>query len=125
MFIHSEEKLTSLPLLADTARFFEGQVASTLVVFHIIPFMSNRLLVRTLEKAMLLFYFCMNCKLKFHLYTLSYPFHTSGKLSMAPDRTTFNVREEFRRLVRNNISQYLLSLSPWTDSSVQRSNRLD
>ena len=50
-FVYSEGKLASLPLLHDTARFFEGQVASTLGVVRIHPCVANRLSVKTLKKA--------------------------------------------------------------------------
>lgn len=111
VFIHREEKLNSVPLLHDIARFFEGQVASTLVVFHITPCVPDRLLVRSSKKVMLSFFSCMSCKLKFHLHVPSHSSFTSGKLSIAPDRTVFSVREEFKRLVRNNVSCYPLLLS--------------
>jgi hypothetical protein len=121
-FVYSEGKLASLPLLHDSARFFEGQVASTLGASHIYPCVANRPSVRTLRKVTLSFSSYTSCKFKSHLHTLSNSFHTSGKLSVAPDRPTFNVREELRRLVRNSISPYFFPLSSWTDSSLQCSN---
>lgn len=124
VFIHSEEKLVSLPLLYDTAQFFEGQVASTLVVHYIPPPLPDRLLVRTLKKVMLSFSSCTNCELVFYLRAVSHSFRISGKLSVAPDQTMFNVHEEFRRLVRNNISLNFPALNSWSDPSLQCDNRL-
>ena len=50
-FIYSEGKVASLPLLHDAARFFEGQVASTLGIVHVHKHAANRISVRTLKKA--------------------------------------------------------------------------
>lgn len=61
-FIFSKEGLLSLPLLPDVARFFEGQVACSLVVSCIFPCVPDRLSARTLATAMLSFSFCTSCK---------------------------------------------------------------
>jgi histone deacetylase 6 len=71
-FIHSEGGLSSLPLLPDVSRFFEGQVASTLAFSHILLYVPDRPLVRTLKKMMLSFSSCTSCKLKSHLHTPSH-----------------------------------------------------
>ena len=97
-FVHSEG-LLSLPLLPDVARLFEGQVACSLVTFYAYAHPADRLSVRTSATAMLSFSSCMSCKSDFHKCALSHPFRPSGKLSVSPDQATFNVREEFRRLV--------------------------
>ena len=98
-FIFSEEGLLSLPLLPEVARFFEGQVACSLVVSSISPCVPDRLLARALATAMLSFSFCTSCKFELPSPALSYPFCTSGKLSVSPDQGNFNVEEEFKRLV--------------------------
>lgn len=98
--------MLSLPLLPEVARFFEGQVACSSVVFYILKCVSDGVLVRTSATATLSFSSCTSCKLTSHQCALSHPFYTSGKLSVLPDQATFNVREEFKRLVRNNISCY-------------------
>ena len=97
-FVYSEEGLLSLPLLPEVARFFEGQVACSSVVFYIFTCVPDRPLVRTSATAMSLFSFYTSCKVNRDQRAIS-NFCTSGKLSVSPDQATFNVREEFTRLV--------------------------
>lgn len=97
-FIYSEEGMLSLPLLPDVSRFFEGQVACSFVVFCIFTCVPDRPLVRTLATAMSLFSSCTNCEFNLHQPLPSHSC-TSGKLSVLPDQETFNVQEEFKRLV--------------------------
>ena len=102
-FIYSEEGLHSLPLLPDVARFFEGQVACSLVVFRVFLCVPDKISVRTLEKAMSSFSFCTSCESNLHQSALPHTSCTSGRLSVSPDQATFNVREEFTRLVREKV----------------------
>ena len=98
-FIYSEEGLLALPLLPDVARFFEGQVACSLVVFYIFTCAPDGILVRISATTMSSFSSCTSCKFSFHKHVPSHIFCTSGKLSVSPDQATFNIREEFTRLV--------------------------
>jgi len=98
-FIYSGEDLLSLPLLPEVARFFEGQVACSLVVSYVFPRVPDRLSVRTLVTATSLFSSYTSCKLDFHQSAPPHLSSTSGKLSVSPDQATFNVQEEFERLV--------------------------
>ena len=66
-FIFSKEGLLSLPLLPDVARFFEGQVACSLVVSCVFPCVPDRLLARTLATAMLSSSSCTSCKFELPL----------------------------------------------------------
>ena len=109
-FIFSEEGLLSLPLFPEVARFFEGQVACSLVVSRIFLCMPDRLLAKTSAKATLLSSFCTSCKLEQLLpRPVSHPFYVSGKLTVSPDQAYFNAEEELKRLVWSNFLYHLTS----------------
>ena len=102
-FVFSGEGLLSLPLLPAVARFFEGQVACSLVLSHIFPYTPDRPLAKASARAMLLSSFYTSCKLEqLPPRPVSYPFCASGKLTVSPDQTYFNAEEELKRIVWKN-----------------------